>query len=69
MENNLQKDYDSPLYVRATDKSPIYRLAPKLNRNYVCPLENKKFKKCCGLDGSNHCKKLLNDFMEKKYKK
>lgn len=54
---------DAPLYVRATDRSPIYRLAPKVNRNTICVFENKKFKNCCGKDGSNHCKKLLSDYL------
>lgn len=55
---------EAPLYVRATDRSPIYRLAPKVSRNYICPLENKKFKNCCGKDGSNHCKKLLTEYLD-----
>jgi hypothetical protein len=55
---------DAPLYVRATDRSPIYRLAPKVGRNSICPFENKKFKNCCGKDGSNHCKKLLSDYLD-----
>jgi hypothetical protein len=63
-ESSLLKS-DVPLYIRGTDNSPIHRLAPKLGRNYLCPLEGKKFKRCCGIDGSNFCKKLLNQFIEK----
>jgi len=66
MEQNKELDLpELPLYVRAHDFAPIRRLAPKMNRNDVCPIENKKFKKCCGKDGSNFCKKLLNDYLNK----
>jgi len=65
MSEAQESSNDIPLYIRATDRSPIHRLAPKLGRNYNCPFEGKKFKKCCGSDGSNYCKKLLNEFIEK----
>lgn len=66
MENTNQKDIniDMPLYVRANDFSPLRRLAPKVSRNDICPLENKKFKKCCGAEGINFCKKLLNQYFD-----
>lgn len=62
---NKSEKNDFPLYVRATDNSPIHRLAPKMSRNSLCPLENKKFKHCCGKNGRNFCQKLLNDFFDK----
>lgn len=51
-------------YVRAYDTSPIHRMAPKMGRNDICPLESKKFKHCCGKNGYNFCKKLLVDYLE-----
>ena len=39
-------------------------ISPKIERNSSCPINfDKKFKKCCGADGSNFCKKLLGDYL------
>lgn len=65
----MDEDFNYPLYVRATDNSPIYRLAPKMSRNDICGLENIKFKNCCGKDGSNFCKKLLKNYIDDMSKK
>lgn len=52
-------------YIRATDRSPIRRAAPKIKRNDSCPIDsNKKFKKCCGAKGINHCAKLMLDYLQ-----
>lgn len=51
------------LYVQPYMHGPIRRLAPKVNRNQLCPVNNVKFKKCCGADGSNFCKKMLSDYL------
>lgn len=70
MDDNTQNELnDMPLYVRGHDSAPLRRLAPKMKRNDICNLENKKFKKCCGLDGSNFCKKMLNDYLTELQKK
>lgn len=44
-------------YARATPFSPVVRVLPKINRNAFCPLENKKFKHCCGKSGQDFCTK------------
>lgn len=44
-------------YARATPFSPIVRVLPKISRNAFCPLENKKFKNCCGKSGQDFCTK------------
>ena len=44
-------------YARATPFSPVVRVLPKINRNALCPLENKKFKNCCGKSGQDFCTK------------
>jgi hypothetical protein len=44
-------------YARATPFSPIVRVLPKIGRNSICPLENKKFKDCCGKNGQDFCTK------------
>lgn len=52
-------------YLRGSEKSPLRRVAPKIKRNDKCPLDNtKKFKKCCGKEGINHCSKLLLNYLE-----
>ena len=51
------------LYVQPYMMGPIRRLAPKMKRNDICSVNNTKFKKCCGSDGSNYCKKLLADYL------
>lgn len=61
-----QDQKDSPeigLYVQPYFRGPLRRLAPKMQRNDLCQINNKKFKKCCGADGSNFCKKLLGDYL------
>ena len=43
---------------------------PKISRNSACPIDfNKKFKKCCGKDGVNFCRKLLEKEMQDHYAK
>jgi len=44
-------------YARATEFHPIVRVLPKIKRNSYCPIENKKFKKCCGASGQDFCEK------------
>lgn len=56
-------------YVRAFEGAPVHRIAPKMQRNEICPLEKKKFKNCCGKDGHNYCKRLFNEFLENTLKK
>jgi len=51
------------VYVQPYMYGPIRRLAPKVNRNELCPINNIKFKKCCGANGSNFCKKMLSDYL------
>ena len=64
MNDSENLNIENPnLYVQPYFGGPIRRLAPKMQRNDVCPVNNIKFKKCCGLDGSNHCKKLLSDYL------
>jgi hypothetical protein len=64
MNDDIKKEEDgiSP-YVQAYFRAPVRRLAPKMQRNEHCQINNKKFKKCCGADGSNFCKKLLGDYL------
>jgi len=57
-----------PLYLRAHDRAPIRRLAPKMQRNEICKLEGIKFKNCCGKNGRTYCVKLLNQYFEEKLK-
>jgi DNA-binding ferritin-like protein (Dps family) len=63
MEEFQQEFNEVGLYVQPYFKGPIRRLAPKMQRNDHCKINNKKFKKCCGADGSNFCKKLLGDYL------
>jgi len=44
-------------YARATFFSPVVRVLPKISRNSYCPLNNIKFKKCCGASGQDYCTK------------
>lgn len=60
-------------YARATEFHPIVRVLPKIKRNAYCPIENKKFKKCCGVSGQDFCtkakenlEKYLNDLKNAK---
>jgi hypothetical protein len=40
-------------------------ISPKIARNSSCPVHfNKKFKKCCGAEGVDFCKELLEKEME-----
>lgn len=58
-------------YLRATEFSPIHRALPKIGRNQVCPIENKKFKLCCGKTGQTFCNKAfdnLEQFLQEKLK-
>jgi hypothetical protein len=63
MEEHKQELNEVGLYVQPYFRGPIRRLAPKMQRNDICQINNKKFKKCCGADGSNFCKKLLGDYL------
>lgn len=60
--------YASP-YVRPYERGPIHRLTPKVGRNSICPLENKKFKNCCGKQGYNYCVRLYNEYIENNVEK
>jgi len=64
MENeNYFTEDNVNLYVQPYVNGPIRRLAPKMNRNKLCPIKNIKFKKCCGANGANFCKKFLTDYL------
>jgi hypothetical protein len=65
MEQQPLENSEIGLYVQPYLRGPIRRLAPKMQRNDHCAINNKKFKKCCGADGSNFCKKLLSDYLDK----
>jgi len=62
-KNNEIVENTAFLYAQPYQNGPIRRLAPKVNRNELCSINNIKFKKCCGIDGSNFCKKLLTDYL------
>jgi hypothetical protein len=64
MEEQKQETSEVGLYVQPYFRGPIRRLAPKMQRNDHCHINNIKFKKCCGADGSNFCKKLLSDYLD-----
>ena len=51
-------------YARGTDFTPVVRVLPKISRNAMCPLLNKKFKKCCGITGQNFCNKAKENLEE-----
>jgi hypothetical protein len=56
-------------YLRATEFSPIHRVLPKIGRNQICPIENKKFKLCCGKNGQVYCSKAkenLENFLKQR---
>lgn len=53
------------LYAQPYQNGPIRRLAPKMHRNDYCAINSIKFKKCCGADGSNFCKKMLSAYLSK----
>jgi len=57
MEENTKITLANNPYARATDFSPVVRILPKIGRNTLCPLENKKFKNCCGKSGQDFCAK------------
>lgn len=64
METNQQFTEESVfLYAQPYQNGPIRRLAPKMQRNDYCTINSIKFKKCCGADGSNFCKKMLSDYL------
>lgn len=53
-------------YIKAYDRAPIHRLAPKMGRNELCKISGKKFKNCCGQNPNvNYCKVLLENFFDK----
>lgn len=58
-KENKQKKITLPHnpYARATPLDPVVRVLPKIGRNTRCPLENKKFKNCCGASGQDFCTK------------
>ena len=63
MQEQQEKLPEIGPYVQPYFRGPVRRLAPKMQRNDHCGINNKKFKKCCGSDGSNFCKKLLGDYL------
>lgn len=68
--NNEEQDPNQVLeqnispYIQPYFRGPIRRLAPKMSRNEYCHINNIKFKKCCGADGSDFCKRLLMDYID-----
>jgi uncharacterized protein YecA (UPF0149 family) len=43
----------------------LRNISPKISRNNACPVNfDKKFKRCCGAEGIDYCKKLLEKEME-----
>jgi hypothetical protein len=44
-------------YAGGTNFIPVVRVLRKISRNVMCPVLNKKFKKCCGATGQNYCNK------------
>jgi hypothetical protein len=58
MNNEIEKiTLKNNPYVRATFFSPVVRVLPKISRNTICPMTNKKFKNCCGSSGQDFCNK------------
>lgn len=51
-------------YLRAYTYGPIHKISPKFGRNFLCPITNKKFKHCCGADGSKFCKEHIEKVLE-----
>jgi hypothetical protein len=79
MEENTKNIADKRIilpnnpYARATPFSPVVRVLPKILRNAYCPLNNVKFKNCCGKSGQDFCNKAkenlenyVNDLKSKK---
>jgi hypothetical protein len=79
MEENTKNITDKRIilpnnpYARATPFSPVVRVLPKILRNAYCPLNNVKFKNCCGKSGQDFCNKAkenlenyVNDLKSKK---
>jgi len=71
MSENNQEQNQIPIdltkispYMAFSPNSPIRRMAPKIGRNETCPKTSKKFKNCCGADGSKHCKEEYKTFLE-----
>jgi hypothetical protein len=62
MNGSIQQPY-SP-YARGCEFSPIVRVVKKIKRNQVCPINNTKFKKCCGKTGQNFCNKSIDSLNE-----
>jgi len=48
----------------------LRNITKKMQRNDTCPINfDKKFKKCCGKEGINFCRKLLSKEMEENFDK
>ena len=49
----------------AVHDGSLRNISPKISRNSACPINfDKKFKRCCGAEGIDYCKKLLEKEME-----
>ena len=49
----------------AVQDGSLRNISPKISRNSACPINfDKKFKRCCGAEGIDYCKKLLEKEME-----
>jgi len=49
----------------AVHDGSLRKISPKISRNSACPVNfDKKFKRCCGAEGIDYCKKLLEKEME-----
>lgn len=50
----------------ASHDGSLRNISPKISRNSACPVNfDKKFKRCCGAEGIDYCKKLLETEMQK----
>jgi len=68
LPENINLNHITP-YIKAYDRAPIHRLAPKMQRNDLCKVSGKKFKNCCGQGNQiNYCKVMLESFFEKDIK-
>ena len=49
----------------AVHDGSLRNISPKISRNSACPVNfDKKFKRCCGAEGVDYCKKLWEKEME-----
>lgn len=66
--NDEQQTNDSNFmskpYIRAYERAPIHRIAPKMGRNEICKIKNVKFKKCCGAKNLDFCQNLLANYFK-----